>query len=60
LYVSEQTTGASFTYGDAAENPGSWSNFGVHTGVAFGSTLGFVVTYDKNTFGASAGDSDLG
>jgi len=36
------------------------SDFGVLAGITFGSTLGLVANYDKNTLGSLAGDTDLG
>ena len=52
LYLGGRTTGASLTHGNDAEKLHYWSVFGVHTGIMPGSTLGFVMNYDKHTLGA--------
>jgi len=60
LYVGAQVTGASLSYKDAAQKLDFGSGFGVHAGLTFGSSLGVLVNYDKNTLGSSGGDTDLG
>lgn len=60
LFAGVQWTGASLTYKNAAENLDFGSGFGVHAGLNFGSSLGVLVNYDKNTLGSSSGDTDLG
>ncbi len=60
LYVGAQVTGASLNYKDAAQNLDFGSGYGVHAGLALGSSLGVLVNYDKNTLGSSGGDTDLG
>jgi hypothetical protein len=60
VFVGAQITGASLTYRGAAENLDFGSGYGVHAGVMLGSSLGVLVNYDKNTLGASGGDTDLG
>jgi hypothetical protein len=60
LFIGAQATGASLTYRDAADNLDFGSGFGVHAGVMLGSSLGVLVNYDKNTLGASTGDTELG
>jgi len=60
LFVGAQVTGASLNYRAAAHDLDFGSGFGVHAGLMFGSSLGVLVNYDKNTLGSSAGDTDLG
>lgn len=60
LFVGVQVTGASLTYKDAAQNLDFSTGVGVHAGLMLGSSLGVLVNYDKNTLGASSGDTDLG
>lgn len=60
LFAGIQWTGASLTYKDAAQNLDFGSGFGLHAGFNFGSSLGVLVNYDKNTLGSSGGNTDLG
>jgi len=60
LFAGVQWTGASLTFKDATENLDFGSGFGVHAGLNVGSSFGVLVNYDKNTLGASGGDTDLG
>jgi len=60
LFIGAQATGASLKYKDAAQNLDFGSGFGVHAGLMLGSSFGVLVNYDKNTLGASGGDTDLG
>jgi hypothetical protein len=60
MFVGAQVTGASLNYKDAAQNLDFGSGYGVHAGLMLGSSLGVLVNYDKNTLGASGGDTDLG
>ena len=60
LFVGVQATGASLTYKAAAENLNFGSGYGVHAGLTLGSAFGVLLNYDKNTLGASGGDTDLG
>lgn len=60
VYAGVQWTGASLTYRGAAENLDFGGGFGLHAGAQLGSSFGVLVNYDKNTLGASGGDTDLG
>lgn len=59
LFVGAQVTGASLNYKDAAQNLDFGSGYGLHAGLMLGSSLGVLVNYDKNTLGASGGDTEL-